>query len=103
MTLYRNTQTIRNIVSKLLLLLLCCMYVSVHSQPKTRKTVGLVLSGGGAKGVAHIGAIRALEEAGIPIDYIAGTSAGAIVGGLYASGYSTEQMEDIFLSDEFMD
>ena len=68
MTLYRNTQTIRNIVSKLLLLLLCCMYVSVHSQPKTRKTVGLVLSGGGAKGVAHIGAIRALEEAGIPVE-----------------------------------
>ena len=63
--------------------------------------VGLVLSGGGAKGLAHIGAIRALEEKGIPIDYIAGTSIGAIVGGLYAAGYSTEEMEAIFCNPEF--
>ena len=48
--------------------------------------VGLVLSGGGAKGVAHLGVLRALEEAEIPIDYICGTSMGAIIGGLYASG-----------------
>jgi NTE family protein len=52
--------------------------------------VGLVLSGGGAKGMAHIGVIRALEENGIPIDYIAGTSIGAIVGGLYAAGYTPD-------------
>ena len=51
-----------------------------------RKKVGIVLSGGGAKGVAHIGVLKVLEEAGIPIDYIAGTSMGAIVGGLYAEG-----------------
>lgn len=63
--------------------------------------VALVLSGGGAKGAAHIGVIRALEEAGIPIDYIAGTSAGAIVGGLYAAGYSTDEIEALFLSPEF--
>jgi NTE family protein len=63
--------------------------------------VALVLSGGGAKGAAHIGVIRALEEEGIPIDYIAGTSAGAIVGGLYASGYTTDQIEALFLSPEF--
>ncbi len=63
--------------------------------------VGLVLSGGGAKGVAHIGVIRALEEKGIPIDYIAGTSMGAIIGGLYAAGYSPDDMEKIFLSNEF--
>ena len=49
--------------------------------------VGLVLSGGGAKGIAHIGVIQALEENDIPIDYITGTSMGAIVGGLYASGF----------------
>ena len=49
--------------------------------------VGLVLSGGGAKGLTHIGIIRALEENNIPIDYIAGTSMGAIVGSLYAMGY----------------
>ena len=47
-----------------------------------RKRVGLVLGGGGAKGAAHIGVLKVLEEAGIPIDYIAGTSMGAIVGGL---------------------
>lgn len=63
--------------------------------------VGLVLSGGGAKGLAHIGVIRALEENNIPIDYIAGTSMGAIIGGLYAAGYSPDEMEKLFLSDNF--
>ena len=63
--------------------------------------VGLVLSGGGAKGMAHIGVIRVLEENNIPIDYIAGTSIGAIVGGLYAAGYSTDEMEALFKSDDF--
>lgn len=60
-----------------------------------RPRVGLVLSGGGAKGAAHIGVIRAVEQAGIPIDYIAGTSMGAIVGGLYAMGYSTDELEQL--------
>ncbi|HKJ41222.1 MAG TPA: patatin-like phospholipase family protein, partial [Sunxiuqinia sp.] len=63
--------------------------------------VGLVLSGGGAKGLAHIGVIRALEENNIPIDYIAGTSMGAIIGGLYAAGYSPDEMEKLFLSEKF--
>jgi NTE family protein len=63
--------------------------------------VGLVLSGGGAKGVAHIGVIRALEEEGIPIDYVTGTSMGAIIGGLYASGYSPDEMEALITSPEF--
>ena len=54
--------------------------------------VGLVLSGGGAYGLAHIGVIKALEENNIPIDYIAGTSAGAIIGSMYAAGYSPEEM-----------
>mgnify|MGYP000315836594 CR=1 FL=1 len=54
--------------------------------------VGLVLSGGGAKGAAHIGVIKALEENNIPIDYITGTSIGAIIGSLYAMGYSPEEM-----------
>ena len=49
-----------------------------------RKKVGLVLSGGGAKGMAHIGAIKIIEEAGIPIDYVVGTSMGSIIGGLYS-------------------
>ena len=63
--------------------------------------VGLVLSGGGAKGLAHIGVIKALEENGIPIDYITGTSMGAIVGGLYAIGYTTHQMDSIFRTEDF--
>lgn len=65
------------------------------------QSVGLVLSGGGAKGMAHIGVIRVLEENNIPIDFIAGTSIGAIVGGLYAAGYSPDQMEELFKSDDF--
>ncbi len=63
--------------------------------------VGLVLSGGGAKGAAHIGVIKALEENNIPIDYITGTSIGAIVGSLYAMGYSPDEMLELILSDEF--
>lgn len=58
----------------------------------TRPRVGVVLSGGGAKGFAHIGALKVIEEAGLPIDYIAGTSMGSIIGGLYAIGYSPETM-----------
>ncbi|MDB6154289.1 MAG: hypothetical protein JWL90_2742 [Chthoniobacteraceae bacterium] len=61
-----------------------------------RPKIGLVLSGGGARGVAHIGVLKALEELHIPIDYIAGTSMGAIVGGLYASGMSPEELEQWF-------
>ena len=67
---------------------------TVSSRPK----VGLVLSGGGAKGAAHIGVIKYIEEAGIPIDYIAGTSMGSIVGGMYALGYSADEMLDIISS-----
>ena len=63
--------------------------------------VGLVLSGGGAKGLTHIGIIRALEENNIPIDYITGTSMGAIVGSLYAMGYSPDDMETLLKSEDF--
>lgn len=66
-----------------------------------REKVGLVLSGGGAKGIAHIGVIQALEENDIPIDYITGTSMGSIVGGLYACGYSPAEMMDLILSTDF--
>ena len=60
-----------------------------------------MLSGGGAKGLSHIGVLKALEESGIPIDYITGTSSGALVGSLYSAGYSPEEIEAIFLSEEF--
>ena len=72
--------------------------VSAYSQDTTsvkRPKVGLVLSGGGAKGAAHIGVLKYIEEAGIPIDYIAGTSMGSIVGGMYALGYSADEILDI--------
>ena len=66
-----------------------------------RPKVGLVLSGGGARGVAQIGVIRALERHGIPIDFIAATSMGAIVGGLYAAGYTTQELESLAVSTDW--
>jgi NTE family protein len=65
--------------------------------------VALVLSGGGSKGAAHIGVIRALEEQHIPIDYITGTSIGAVIAALYASGYTPDEMETLIASPEFND
>ena len=65
------------------------------TQVSTRPKVGLVLSGGGAKGAAHIGVLKYIEEAGIPIDYIAGTSMGSIVGGMYALGYSADEILEV--------
>lgn len=66
-----------------------------------QQSIGLVLSGGGAKGIAHIGVIQALEENDIPIDYVTGTSMGAIIGGLYAAGYTPKEMLDLILSKPF--
>ncbi len=66
-----------------------------------RPKIGLVLSGGGAKGFAHIGVLKVLEEAGIKIDYIGGTSMGAVVGGLYASGYNAAQIDSIVTVTNF--
>ncbi len=74
-----------------------CLFLSTIQAQK----VGVVLSGGGSRGVAHIGVLKALEEHQIPIDYIAGTSMGAIIGGLYAVGYSPLEIEDLILSEEF--
>jgi NTE family protein len=76
-----------------------------QSPVKTRPKIGVVLSGGGAKGLAHIGVLKVLEEAGIPVDFIAGTSMGAIVGGLYAIGYTARQLDSIARTtnwDEFL-
>jgi NTE family protein len=63
--------------------------------------VAVVLSGGGSKGIAHIGVLKALEENQIPIDYIAGTSMGAVIGGLYACGYSPNEIEELIKSEKF--
>jgi len=69
--------------------------------PLFGQRVGLVLSGGGAKGLAHIGVLRALEENNIPVDYVTGTSMGSIVGALYSMGYTPDEMEQLFHSEEF--
>lgn len=76
----------------------CFAEAQVENQ---RPKVGLVLSGGGAKGLAHIGALKIIEESGVKIDYIAGTSMGAIIGGLYASGYNADQLDSIFNQTNF--
>lgn len=83
------------------LLLVCLLFfysVSAQEQDADRPKIGVVLSGGGAKGLAHIGVLKVLEEAGIKVDYIGGTSMGAIVGGLYAAGYSATELDSIFNS-----
>lgn len=81
-------------------LLLVCVasYPAVSARDQS---VGLVLSGGGSKGIAHIGVIQALEDNGIPVDYVTGTSMGAIVGGLYACGYSPAEMLELIESRSF--
>ena len=66
-----------------------------NSLAQDRPKIGLVLSGGGAKGLAHIGILKEMENAGIRPDYITGTSMGSIIGGLYAIGYSAEEIEQI--------
>ena len=81
-----------------------CVTWGVQSQEtikKSDKKIGLVLSGGGAKGLAHIGALKVIEEAGVKIDYIGGTSMGAIIGALYASGYSADQLDSMFRATNF--
>ncbi|SFD73210.1 patatin-like phospholipase family protein [Thermophagus xiamenensis] len=80
--------------------LLCLIFASVIieislAQSPKKSTIGLVLSGGGAKGLAHIGVLKVLEEEGIIPDYIAGTSMGSIIGGLYAAGYSAHELDSI--------
>jgi NTE family protein len=72
-----------------------------QEQKPARPKIGLVLSGGGAKGFAHIGVLKVLEQAGVKIDYIGGTSMGAVVGGLYASGYNAHQLDSIFKATNF--
>ncbi len=82
--------------------LLFFTWFSIAQDPEEKGLkVGLVLSGGGAKGMAHIGAIKVLEEAGIKVDYIGGTSMGAIVGSLYAAGYTGDQLDSIFRATDF--
>lgn len=80
---------------------LTLLVLSLNFQTMAQK-VGLVLSGGAAKGLAHVGVLKALEENEIPIDYVVGTSMGGIIAGCYAAGMSPDQIEHIVLSDHFM-
>ena len=83
------------IIAILLLLSVNTVTKAQEKIPKEPK-IGLVLSGGGAKGLAHIGALKVIDSLGIRVDYVAGTSMGAIVGSLYASGYSGKELDSIF-------
>ena len=87
-------------IKKLLPLLIFFSAFSLTAQEEEPK-VGLVLSGGGAKGLAHIGVLKVLEEAGVKVDLIGGTSMGAIVGALYSAGYSASQLDSIFHETNF--
>jgi NTE family protein len=85
--------------------LLSCPFLvqADEPDPPQRPKIGLVLAGGGAKGIAHIGVIKVLEEMRIPIDYIAGTSMGSLVGGYYASGMSSDRLEELILDLDWND
>lgn len=85
----------------LILLLLCFVGIAQAQDTQERPKIGLVLSGGGAKGFAHIGALKVIDSLGIKVDYVAGTSMGAIVGSLYASGYSGKELDSIFRNADF--
>ena len=84
-----------------LLLCLCPLFVLAAQTPPPK--IGLVLSGGAARGLAHVGVLKALEEQGIHIDAIAGTSMGAVIGGLYASGYKIDELEKLALSIDWQE
>lgn len=90
----------------ILTILIFCIALPIRAQMQRtdeRPKVGVVLSGGGAKGIAHIGALKVIEQAGIKVDYIGGTSMGAIVGALYASGYTAKELDSMFMGTNFPD
>lgn len=87
----------------LIFLLLCLSPLPLLAAEKPQPKIGLVLSGGAARGLAHVGVLKALEEQGIHIDAIAGTSMGAVIGGLYASGYKIDELEKLALSIDWQE
>lgn len=94
-------------MKKLLVLLFAFQILLIHSQVKNdlkipnNPRIGLSLAGGGAKGFSHVGVLKVLDSLGVKVDYISGTSMGAIVGGLYASGYSGKEIEKIVMDTDF--
>ncbi|RZJ68083.1 MAG: patatin [Flavobacterium sp.] len=97
----RSTATAFCLLLTILSLFPATTFSQTDSVVKSRPKIGLVLSGGGAKGFAHIGVLKVLEDNGVKIDFIGGTSMGAIIGGLYASGYNARQIDSIFRSTDF--
>jgi NTE family protein len=93
-------------LTKITTILLFVLFIGLSAKAQTTevtntKKTGLVLSGGGAKGLAHIGVLKVIDSLGVKVDYIAGTSMGAIIGGLYAAGYSGKQLDSIFHEVDF--
>ncbi|MBQ1582347.1 MAG: patatin-like phospholipase family protein, partial [Prevotella sp.] len=76
-------------------LVLLALTIALSGFSQERKKVAVVLSGGGAKGMAHIGALKVIEKAGIPIDIVTGTSMGSIIGGLYSIGYNSHVLDSV--------
>src|SRR3954454_19831806 len=83
-----------NLISRILFIA-SIFYITNLPAQNSRPKIGLTLSGGGAKGLAHIGILKAIDSAGLKIDYVTGTSMGSIVGGLYAIGYSADTLEKL--------
>lgn len=81
--------------------LIFCLTIFLTSFAQDRPKVGLVLGGGGAKGAAEIGVLKYIEEAGVHIDYIVGTSIGSIIGGLYSVGYRSQQLDSLFVNTDW--
>jgi NTE family protein len=104
-SVFQKQLTTYNLYSFIYFLLSIFFYLfsqTTYSQDSIKKPkIGLVLTGGGAKGFAHIGVLKVLEKAGVKIDYIGGTSMGAVVGGLYATGYNAQQIDSIFHNTNF--
>ena len=87
--------TVQNLFPKGIIISICILILFSNTLWAQRPKVGLVLSGGGAKGISHIGILQAIDSAGLKIDYVTGTSMGSVIGGLYAIGYSGKDIEKI--------
>ena len=86
----------------LTIIALFCLSATCVAKDGHRLRVGIALGGGGARGAAEVGVLKVIEEMGIPIDYIAGSSIGSIVGGLYAIGYDAQQLDTIFRQQKWL-
>lgn len=86
----------------ILIVVLSCHATPLTAKPHKRLKVALVLGGGGTKGAAEVGALKEIERAGVPIDYIVGTSIGSIVGGLYSAGYRAQELDSLFTHQDWL-